>query len=101
MLPPDPPPPDLPGSVTNGSKPHPRPETNSEVTRQTKPPPAGMPHAGLGGHRPLAVLRLVLLALSTIGVGLAFALLVSGHLGMAARFLAGDVLLIFAILMIA
>lgn len=61
----------------------------------------GVPHAGLGGRRPLAIFRLLLLALSTIGVGVAFASLISGHLPMAARLLAGDVLLIFVILILA
>ncbi len=60
-----------------------------------------MPHPGLGGHRPLALVRLLLLALSTIGVGSAFVLLATGHLALAARVLAGDVLLIFGILIIA
>ena len=61
------------------------------------------PVAGLaaGQRRPIALFRLLLLALSTIGVGAAFVLLVSGHAATAARVLSGDVLLVFGILMIA
>ena len=67
---------------------------------QAEPARISVPHAGLGGPRRLALSRLVLLALSTAGVGAAFVLLVTGHLTIAARVLAGDVLLILGILMI-
>ncbi len=101
MLPPDPPPPDLPTPVANGHSREPR--RGAETHKANDPVEhdrVRMPPADMGGRRPLALVRLLLLALSTAGVGVAFVLLTTGQLALAGRVLAGDVLLIFAILVI-
>ena len=102
MLPPDRPPPDLPTPVSNG---HARGRPGGQAPRgseeEAEHAPVRLPEAPSGGMRRLAVVRLALLALSTVGVGAAFALLATGQLIFAGRVLAGDVLLIFVILMIA
>ncbi len=60
------------------------------------------PHQTALRRRPrLALLRLALLALSTAGVMSAFLLLARGRPDLAARVLAGDILLVFGILMLA
>ena len=61
----------------------------------------GLRRAFLPGCRPVALFRLLLLALSMAGAGAALVCLLAGHANLAARILAGDVLLIFAILLIA
>ncbi len=101
MLPPDPPPPDLPDPVTSG---HAR-EPGRQEKERTDEEDAGhdavrLPQAYPRGRPRLALARLLLLALSTVGVGVAFVLLASGHPTLAGRVLAGDVLLIFGILII-
>ena len=102
MLPPDPPQHNDHDSVRNGEAHDPGSRRESrKIVPDVQPVVPSLRQVGWRGHRQLAFLRLLLLALSTIGVGTAFVLLVNGHSTLAARLLAGDVLLIFGILVIA
>ena len=77
------------------------PGESSNVAGDGEAGSANRPRAGRRGRRPLVVFRLLLLVLSGVGVAVALVLLAGGHAGVAARVLAGDVLLIFGILMLA